>query len=303
MIEKAQKALVEFMTQSEKTQTQLSKEIGCSTAALSQFLKGIYKGDNEKLARDILNYLRIATERLQNESITQYYPDTQNTQSVLLAANYAHQYSKIAIIYGDAGAGKTEALKRYTQDNTSVIMVTANASCKTARAVLYKIANAIGLNAAGTEATVMEMLIDRFINTNKLLIIDEADHLTLNALQAVRNLNDVAGIGIVLAGNDMVLYQMYIRSNSQVTRFQQLRTRIGIKIKVKNQNFTRQDLIKIFPDLGTSCIKPLLEITKNESLRVAINVTEFAKLMAAEQGEELSERHINAAYKEVFELC
>ena len=54
----------------------------------------------------------------------------------------------------------------------------------------------------------MKSLVDYLRGTKRLLIIDEADQLTLDALQAVRSLNDKAGIGIVLAGNNKLYQQM-----------------------------------------------------------------------------------------------
>lgn len=70
----------------------------------------------------------------------------------------------------------------------------------------------------------MKALVPYFSNTHRLIIIDEADHLTLNALQAIRNLNDEAGIGIVLAGNEKLYMQMLTGSKNY--EFDQIRTRI-----------------------------------------------------------------------------
>lgn len=302
MIEEAKKDLIEFMKKSNKTQTQVSKEIGFSSAVLSQFISGKYTGDQEKVALQINQYLKLARERLQNRSITEYNPNTKNTQQVMVAATYAHQYLKISVIYGDAGAGKTEALKRYAKGNPGVIMVTANASCKSAKSILNMIATAMDMHPAGSEATIMEMLLDRLKDTNSLIIIDEADHLTLNALQAIRNLYDVAHVGIVLSGNDMMIYQMYNKKNSQSSKFDQMRTRLGMKVKVKNSHFTLDEITTIFPTLESDCAKELLTITAGYSLRVAISVCEYASVLAQAKGENLSSQHIQMAFDSAFRL-
>ena len=71
-----------------------------------------------------------------------------------------------------------------------------------------KISEEIGKTVIGRSSTaLMKALVPYFSNTHRLIIIDEADHLTLNALQAIRNLNDEAGIGIVLAGNEKLYMQ------------------------------------------------------------------------------------------------
>ena len=46
----------------------------------------------------------------------------------------------------------------------------------------------------GRKAALMNTLVAQLAGTNRLIIIDEADHLSLDALQAVRNLNDLAGV-------------------------------------------------------------------------------------------------------------
>lgn len=294
--------LLHFMEKSGKSQSQIAREIGFSAAVLSQYLKGIYKGDVGKVENQIKNYLTLAKERLNKISTRVYNPDTENTKKILMAVTYAHQYSKMAMIYGDAGAGKTEALKHYVEDNPGVIMVTANASCKTARAILFQIANALDLHPTGTEANIMELLIERLSGTHRLIIIDEADHLTLNALQAIRNLYDVAGVGVVLSGNEMVIYQMYVKRNSQSTKFDQLRSRVGMKIKVSNRSFTYSELCKIFPYSSEGCINELLDITKGYSLRTAINVCEYAGLIASSSSQELSGKIIRMAFESAFKL-
>lgn len=296
------KALTDFIARSGKSQAQVAKEIGVSSAVISQYLSASYKGDMEKTESQIQAYLQIAEQRLKNAAIAVYNPNTENAQQILMAVSYAHRFSKMAMVYGDAGAGKTETLKRYAAKDASVVMVTANASCKTSRAVLHMIATALGLHPTGTESAIMDLLIDRLSGTNRLIIIDEADHLTLNALQAVRNLFDVANIGVVLSGNEMTIYQMYVKRNSQATKFDQLRSRIGMKIKVSNQIFTYEEMALIFPALASDCINELLKITRSYSLRTAINVCEYASLLAASQNQPITGKIINLAFESAFRL-
>ena len=109
---------------------------------------------------------------------------------------------------GDAGAGKTTALRYYAETNTGVIFITANACTTSATAVLSLICQQVGRQVPGRKAALMNTLVEQLVGTNRLIIIDEADHLSLDALQAVRNLNDLAGVGIVLSGNDKIYRQI-----------------------------------------------------------------------------------------------
>lgn len=133
---------------------------------------------------------------------------------------------------GDAGAGKTTALRHYAETNTGVIFVTANACTTTATAVLGLICQQVGRQVPGRKAMLINTLVEQLTGSNRLIIIDEADHLSLDALQAVRNLNDLAGVGIVLSGNDKIYRQMLAGRRSY--EFDQLHTRIVVRKKVFN---------------------------------------------------------------------
>ena len=50
-----------------------------------------------------------------------------------------HRHGDMALVFGDAGAGKTTALEHYANDHTGVVMVTANACTSSAVSVLQMI--------------------------------------------------------------------------------------------------------------------------------------------------------------------
>lgn len=136
MLAETRAALVDFMEQSGKSQRQISRETGLSTSVISQFLNGCYTGDNEEVAKSINQYLTIGKERLNTVSRTPFYPDLCNTREVLFTCPYAHQHNDITLVSGDAGAGKTTALRYYAERNTGVVFITANACTTSATAVL-----------------------------------------------------------------------------------------------------------------------------------------------------------------------
>ena len=160
MFEETRQALADFMGQSRKSQRQLSKETGLSTSVISQFLNGTYTGDNEEVAKTIGQYLAVGKERLNSVSDVQFVEKLYNTQEVLFACNYAHRNNDITLVSGDAGAGKTTALKYYAEHNTGVIFVTANACITTATAILSLICRQIGRQVPTRRAALMNTLVE-----------------------------------------------------------------------------------------------------------------------------------------------
>lgn len=136
--------LLEFMEKSGKTQSQIAKETGLSGALISQFIGGTYEGDNYKIADSLEKYLVIATERLENADNTVFYPELRNTRTSLFAVKYAHKNCDVVLLSGDAGAGKTTALRYYTQSNTGGIFITASTCISSPTAILREILSAIG---------------------------------------------------------------------------------------------------------------------------------------------------------------
>lgn len=266
MFEETRLQLAEFMEQSGKTQKQISKETGLSTALISQFLSNTYTGDNAEAAKTINQYLTVAKDRLNVVKTDNFVEGLHNTHEVMFACYFAHKNNEIALVSGDAGAGKTTALKHYAANNTGVIMVTANACTTTATAILTLICKQIERTIPGRRAALMQMLVEQLNGTNRLIIVDEADHLSFDALQAVRNLNDLAGVGIVFSGNDKIYRQMF--SPQRGYEFDQIRTRIFIRKKVVN-SYTLEEGKQLFPGLNQDAITYLLKVACSDSLRTA----------------------------------
>lgn len=272
--------LSEFMQLTGKSQRDISRETGLSTSVISQFLGGTYAGDNKVVANTLSKYLRVAKDRLKSQQSTTFFETLENTQNVLYACNHAHIENDIVLVCGDAGAGKTTALKHYAAENTGVIMITCNSCTRSATAVLKLILNKLGIQSINRKEVLMNKLLERLRGTHYLIILDEADHLTLDALQAIRNLNDSAGVGIVLSGNDKIYRQMY--SGQRGYEFDQIRTRIIVRKRVIN-SYTVEEIASIFVNAPSDCIPYILNLACRESLRTAIKIfnvaLEYAKAM------------------------
>jgi DNA transposition AAA+ family ATPase len=298
MVDQARQALQEFMGLTGKTQRQLSKETGLSTAVISQFLNGVYTGDNEEVSRTINRYLTVGKQRLNNVQACNFYEGLYNTQETLFAASYAHRKGDIVLVCGDSGAGKSTALAFYRDNNVNVIFVTANSCTKSAGAVLNLISKAMGgRELTGKRDDMIRRLIQALEGSNRLIIIDEADHLTLDALQAVRAINDEAHVGIVLAGNERIYLQMKYGSKSP--KYKQLDQRILVRKRVYN-DFTAEEIAAIFPKLDDKCSAFLLKLANSESLRIARKLFDIALENAGSRNEQLGVKHLKATHAELL---
>lgn len=297
MYSKIRKDLSDFMQESGKSQRQIAKETGLSSSVISQFLKGTYPGDNQEVSKAIEQYLSISKDRLNIVLQAPFYIDLQNTQETLFCCYYSNKHNAISLISGAAGAGKTTALKHYADTHTGVIFVTANACTTTATAILGLICKQLGKQIPARRAALMNTLVEALSGTSRLIIIDEADHLSLDALQAVRNLNDEAQCGMVLSGNDKIYRQML--SPRRGYEFDQIRTRIAVRKNVYNQ-YSIGEMQAMFPEVNQECIGYLLKLACAESLRTARKLYEVAVELAAAQKQNLTVKHLRETQRQLL---
>ncbi len=62
--------------------------------------------------------------------------------------------------------------------------------------ILTRIAQTLGIRTTGAVHVIEANIVERVRETRGLLVIDEAQHLTHRALDAVRSIHDAAGIGL-----------------------------------------------------------------------------------------------------------
>ncbi|MGN0674519.1 MAG: AAA family ATPase [Oscillospiraceae bacterium] len=290
MIEKIRAELISFIEETGTKQKQIADESGLSSSVVSQFISNTYTGDNVKAADTLNKYLKLAKERLNVINSKRFYKELGNTQLVLGAVAYAHKHCEMTLIRGASGAGKTTALKYYADNNAGVVFVTANSTVKTGKLILQEIAATMGKNCIGCNIKqTMDKLLSMLSGTKRLIIIDEADRLSLNALQAVRDLNDIANVGVVLAGNNKLYTQMY--TGVKGSEFDQIRTRILFKPMVTN-NYTLDEICGVFPEANKNVATFLMKKANNSSLRESIKLFDFGMEMSKIQNVKLTGNYL-----------
>lgn len=297
-IEKSRELLFDFIKSTGKSQAMVSKELGISPGTLSQFLSCTYIGLNEEIAKRIYQYLKMENERRNYTSNPAFTDKLTNTQLITTALSYIHTRGGICTIVGAAGSGKTTALQHYADKNNGVIYIQVDATKTSPRAVLKLINKSVGENTKGSASDMLDNLIDSFIGTKKLIIIDEAQHLTERSFDTVRALSDKAGIGIVYAGTPDIRNRMVGRKKEELD---QVYSRIAYDCEIKN-SYKLSEIKDLFSGykLDDTVIKSLYNISKRKGgLRLAINLFKLANDMADRQNEVINTTYLQIAAKHV----
>ncbi len=285
------------------TQSRIAKESGLSTTAVSQWIAGIYAGDNPAVEAKLVRWMHAdAAHRAKAATLplAPEYVATPTAEKVVAALRYAQLAGDIAVVYGAAGLGKTEGIKHYAHLAPNVwhaTMTPASASVVTA---LEEIVEAVGAgDVCGGAAKLHRAIVKRIRATNGLLAIDEAQHLSVAALDQIRSLHDATGIGIALVGNEQVYARM--TGGNRAAYLDRLYSRIGKRVRlVKSTQTDIALLLQAWNVDDAQCRAQLVEIaSKPGGLRGLTKVLRLGAMYAVGAKRALCCDDVRAAWREL----
>lgn len=278
----------QFLKEKGISQAKAAPMMGISQTALSQYRRSMYdNGDIAALESKLEEFFRTQQERQDNaEKAVPYCPvqgyvPTSISEDVFKLIRYCQLEKTMVVIYGDAGVGKTKGVEKFVRENpTSSVYIQATPSTGTLGNLLSVIARALKVPEARKRVDLISAIQEKLERSNKVLIIDEAQHLQLRALDEIRAWTEPnpmlqrAGVGIALVGNTSIYTRMV---GKQEADFGQLFSRIRMRRFCRTEEITREDIQKLFPKLTESGKKKELDFLhgigrSKWGIRGAVNV-------------------------------
>lgn len=284
------------------TQAEIARQSGIGNTRLNQWLKDRYPGDNATLEADVARWVDAYKARqLESRSLPKApeFVATPSSERVLAALNYAQIAGDIAVIYGGAGLGKTSSVEQYRRQSPNVWVATMSPCTAGAVPALEEVADALGIEISNGAARLQRAIIKRMRGSMGLLVVDEAQHLSVAALDAMRSLHDATGLGLALVGNETVYARM--TGGNRAAYLDRLYSRIGKRVYLTRS--TGGDIDALVDAWGVSvsgCRKLLKEIAvKPGGLRGLTKVLRLASMFAVAAGREMTCDDINAAWRDL----
>lgn len=221
----------EYLLKNNVSQAGAARALGISASALNQWLSNEYKGNVDKITESVKSFLIRQQEKESQTKFEILFCHTTVAKKTFEVARICHLDNEIGIIYGEAGLGKTVALKEYARLNPDVVLLEATLGYTT-KVVISKLHRAIGLDGLGSINNMFEEIIERLKSSGRLIIIDEAEHLPYRALELLRRIYDMAEVGILLVGMPRLIKNI----KGLHGQFLQLYSRVGIASKVEKLN-------------------------------------------------------------------
>ncbi len=200
-----------------------------SQSQLSQWLKGVYKGDNKTIDEAVEGFINKENLKLTLSNNTIEFVETSIANRVNETAKNCHYKAELGVVFGDAGLGKTTAVENYSGKNPDVILIKANPSY-TKKYLIQELHKKVGCEGFGAIYLMLNDIISRLKDSGRLIIVDQAEYLSQPSLELLRTIHDEAKIGLLLVG----MPKLYFNLKGKKGEFRQLFTRIGYKIKLEN---------------------------------------------------------------------
>lgn len=210
----------------------IAKEIGVNGGTLSSFAstwpKRTFQGNAQKIAAAISKWKADEEARKRSARLLPNAPDfihTPTAQAVDLSLRYAQFTPAITTLVGVPGIGKTKAAERYRADHANVILVTMEPMTRGAGMMLSEIAHEMGLDEK-CQAKLPRTIGRQLKGSGTLIIVDEAQHLDLLALDQLRSLYDKYTVAIALLGNPKLATTIDGKRDNSTA---QIKSRMGMR--------------------------------------------------------------------------
>jgi DNA transposition AAA+ family ATPase len=220
------------------SQARAAREMGVSSGVVSAYKSKSYTGNVAAVEEKIVAWLD--REERRTTSVEIPFVLTAAAENFYRVVEMAHDYKNIALITGEAGAGKTTACRRYALDNPGAAIVVYACAEMNRQELLSAIAGELGLERKGNKAALIERIVEELQGRDMVVIVDQADYLkdaTLELLRCV--IVDMAESGLALVG----LPRLNGRLRSLKNDHDQLLSRVGAALKLGRMKTEDAELI------------------------------------------------------------
>lgn len=288
-----------------RSQNELSKLIGISSSALSQWMAGKYKGNNRDLEAKVKKWLdsQAAGKHYRHTHVLLEDPAYQQTPTgkrVWDALEMSQMLKCLVLVYGAAGSGKTVTCEKYREERPNVWMFTPTKATSSVGALLMLMCDKLAISSPGSNNYSRQRAILRKLKgSDGLVVIDEAQQLHQGALDFLRQLQDEAKIGMVWCGNEPLYTQM--TGGRRAPAFAQIFSRIAHKIHIERT--LAGDVDPVAAVMGVTD-RPALRYLRQVGvlpggLRGVVKTVQLASMAAAGSGGELDREMIARAWRKL----
>jgi Uncharacterized ATPase, putative transposase len=280
------------------TKKRFAEECDVAEGTFGPWLDAKYSGDNEKVAARVHRYLSARKEQAQLAStvpVAPMFQETRTAKRVLASLEHAQVFCDLVVIGMGPGLGKTASIRQFEATRPRVYVATMSPSSRGVPNALVEVLSAMGDEDAKGTPQALSRRVAKRATQGALLVIDEAQHLSQQAVDEFRSIHDRTGVGLVFSGDESV-FQLF--DGSRKAAFAQFHSRIGMRVRQSRPHPEDAPVLAMANGItDASQIKLLAEISqKPGALRGMTKTVLLAKRMAAMTDQPLSPSLIREAW-------
>ncbi|WP_244428901.1 ATP-binding protein [Bartonella vinsonii] len=190
------------------SKAEVARRIGMPDGTFSQWYAGSYAGQLGKQNAKVQQWVEVLKE---TAGLLEKIPEKPAFQRNRIASEIidtltlAQSTGDMVMITLDAGSGKTETCRHYRATRPHVYLVTASPHTRSVHGILNDMAaelEVVEYNPTRLTRAIGKKL--ERVGSGTLLIVDEAQNLTDEAINQLRHFVDINGTGLALVGNDEI---------------------------------------------------------------------------------------------------
>lgn len=215
------KAVMAWLREHEQNRAWLARKVRMSGSTLSQVLNGKYPSSPSSYLDQMLAVLQLETERLGDGPAG--YVEGSVHKLVFVVCDRTRKHRTMGVVVGHVGVGKTRTLREHQVRRPQTLMVEANPLMMPG-SMMTELLEKLGTSVPHGLDSKFQALVAALKGTNYLLLVDEAENMSGQALHYLRRIRDKAEVGIVLAGTP----KLHTILNPEHGQFEQIRSRVSM---------------------------------------------------------------------------
>lgn len=229
-IQKVRNEVKEYKDRTGKSYNQISKLLlgQYSSSSISLFAAGKYEGNEASIASNLQKLLDEEKQQFSQPSMTHQIVQTETMRNLWKVGRYSKNRKKLCVVTGKPGTGKSVATLAFARKYGGVILIEAVPTISPKELMLL-LHEELKLSTSGSIHSMFKEVERKLVDSNTILIVDEAENLPKKCLELVRRLWDLTSIGVLLVGTNMLIQNLRGRKGE----FAQLYSRIGLAYEVE----------------------------------------------------------------------
>lgn len=196
----ARRQVAAFIAAKELTLKQVARELGRGESTLNQFINDKYPGDEDKLARELVRWMR-AREEGHRAGMPTGFVSTKIAERMLGVIHGVYRTGTMGAILGPSGISKTVVCRAAEAMFPGAVYCELTSAQRTPGSILRMLADIHKIRGRSkSQDVVLAALIESLKGSNRVHLVDEAHMLSKPGLLILRDIHKQAGLPMVFVG-------------------------------------------------------------------------------------------------------